>query len=130
MNQLESRPEAPFLQRAWRLMAGRHAGMGRVPMPPLRVLLESEWSTEFEQRMRNRLVMGALRYGRMGERNKPKYDRISSVIRRLQAYRVTGNLEHLVDAACLLMLEFVEGLHPRRHWGPGDDGEHTKERLQ
>jgi len=66
----------------------------------------------------------------MGDRDKPTYDRISSIIRRLQAYRATGNLEHLVDAACLLMLEFVEGLHPLRHWGPGDDGEHTRERVQ
>jgi len=130
MKQLESRPEAPFLQRAWRLMARRHEGMGSKPMPPLDALLQSEWSAEFEQRMRNRLVMGALRYGRMGDRDKPTYDRISSIIRRLQAYRATGNLEHLVDAACLLMLEFVEGLHPLRHWGPGDDGEHTRERVQ
>lgn len=130
MSQLDCRAEAPFLRRAWRLMAGRHAGVGRKRMPPLSILLQTEWSREFEQRMRDRLVMGALRYGQMGDPDKPTYDRISSVIRRLQAYRATGNLEHLVDAACLLLLEFVEGVHPLRHWGASDDGEHTRERVQ
>lgn len=125
-----ARPESPFLDRAWRLLAGRHAGVSTGPAPSISELFSSEWSSQFETYMRNRLVLGALRYGRMGAPNKPRYDRIESIKRRLQAYKATGNLEHLVDAAALLMLEFVEGLHPLRHWGPGDDGEHTQERRQ
>lgn len=122
-----TRPEQPFLDRAWRLLAGRHAGVTTGAAPSLPELFASEWSVKFETLMRNRLVFGALRYGRLGASDKPDYDRVASIDRRLAAYRATGNQEHLVDAAALLLVEFVEGRHPLRHWGPGDDGEHTRE---
>lgn len=79
-------------------------------------LFTTQWSAEFEQLMRNRLVMGALRYGVMGSDGKPQYDRLSSVLKRLDQYRLTGNTELLVDCANLLLLEFVEGDHPLRHF--------------
>lgn len=123
----QTRPEQPFLDRAWRLLAGRHAGVSTGQAPSLTSLFHSEWSVQFEALMRNRLVFGALRYGRLGARDKPVYDRMGSVGRRLTAYEATGNLEHLVDAAALLLVEFEEGRHPLRHWGPNDDGEHTRE---
>lgn len=124
----DSRPEAPFLEQAWRRLAGRLATMERGPVATLPELLRSEWSGRFEVLMRNRLVLGALRYGRMGAAGKRRYDRVGSIERRLTAYRASGNREHLVDCAALLMLEFEEGTHPTAHWAPGDDGEHTKER--
>lgn len=122
-----ARPEQPFLDHAWRTLAGRHAGVETAPAPSLPELFQAEWSVEFETLMRNRLVFGALRYGRLGAPGKPRYDRVASVRRRLAAYTATGNQEHLVDAAALLLVEFVEGAHPLRHWGPSDDGEHTQE---
>ena len=42
-------------------------------------LKASEWSPEFEQLMRNRLVMGGLRYGKLGAKGKPVYDRMTSI---------------------------------------------------
>jgi len=48
-------------------------------------LKASEWSSEFEQLMRNRLIMGRFRYGRMDRTDQLNYDRIGSAI--FQAWR-------------------------------------------
>jgi hypothetical protein len=88
-------------------------------------LRDSEWSIEFETLMRNRLVMGALRYGKLHASGKPPYDRVTSCKRRLDLYAQTGNLEYLVDAANMCLLEFEESVHPLRHWESIDDGEHV-----
>jgi len=124
---IDWRPETQFLAAAWRRLAGRPVVEQDGPRNDLPQLLESEWSPMFERLMRNRLVLGALRYGRLGAPGKRRYDRVGSVERRLAAYRDTGNREHLVDSAALLMLEFEEGTHPRSHWAPADDAEHTRE---
>lgn len=92
----------------------------------LEALQASEWSPKFERRMREGLLMGRFRYGAMGRRDRRNYDRVGSARKRLAEYLETGNLELLVDAANLCMLEFEHGTHPRRHWGPVDDGEHVK----
>ena len=93
-------------------------------MPDLETLRRSERSPEFERLCRNRLILGAFRYGLLGAPGKPEYDRTSCMIRRLEQYRGDGNAEHLCDVANLAMLEFVEG----RHNGvrATDDAEHTK----
>lgn len=91
-------------------------------------LLRTEWSNGFEQMMRARLVMGALRYGLMGFPAKPQYDRVTAAMTRLLAYQEDGNLERLADAANLCLLEFVEGDHPRRHLAAADDGVHVHRR--
>jgi len=88
-------------------------------------LQKTEWSNEFELLMRNRLCMGALRYGRIGANGKPKYNRIDSIIKRMNKFRETGNKEYLVDAANLCLLEFVECDHPNAHFDAIDDGEHV-----
>ena len=88
-------------------------------------LREAEYSPEFEKLRRNRLVFGAIRYGRRGGKDKPNYDRISSCIHRLRQYRRTGNDELLVDVSNLCELEFVEGTHPEKHFASVDDGEHV-----
>ena len=66
--------------------------------------------------MRNRLIMGALRYGTLRATGKPDYDRIGGAMKRLRQYQDTGNLETLVDVANMMLLEFEEGKHPKRHW--------------
>ena len=90
-------------------------------------LQQTEWSVDFEKLMRNRLVMGALRYGRIGAKGKPKYDRINSMIKRLIKYQEDGNKEFLVDVANLCLLEFVESNHPKQHFSSIDDGDHVVE---
>ncbi|MBN8246231.1 MAG: hypothetical protein J0L84_02165 [Verrucomicrobia bacterium] len=101
---------------------------GLVELPTARVSLpdleRSEWSHAFEQLMRNRLIMGALRYGCIGAVGKPDYDRVPSMQKRLAAYAKSGNTELLVDVANLCLLEFVEGRHPLRHFHASDDAPH------
>ena len=112
---------AEFVEMAWRRLAGLPEENKETY---LEELYRTEWSSKFENLMRNRLVMGGMRYGRMGAKDKPKYDRISSIEKRLKKYQETGNQEFLVDCANLLMLEFVE---PNRevHFKSIDDGEHV-----
>lgn len=88
-------------------------------------LVASEWSPEFERLMRNRLLMGRFRYGRMDRAEQRNYDRVGSALKRLRHYQVTGNLEYLVDAANLCLMEFEHGEHPSRHFEAADDGEHV-----
>jgi hypothetical protein len=98
-------------------------------LPALASLCESEWSPEFERLMRNRLLMGAFRYGTFGEHaaaGRNGYDNVGSAIERLQAYRRTGNAEHLVDAANLCLKEWMVGDHPRRHFHAADDTLHAE----
>ena len=51
----------------------------------LATLQRTEWSPDFERMMRDRLLMGALRYGRLGSLGepggKPLYDYVASAIR-------------------------------------------------
>lgn len=97
-----------------------------LPLHTHDALAASEWSDEFERMMRNRLIMGALRYGLINEEGKPRYDRVGSMKRRLDLYSETGNLEHLVDVANLALMEFEEGRHPNAHFASLDDGHHTR----
>lgn len=87
-------------------------------------LKKSEWSDRFEKLMRTRLLMGALRYGRMGVDGKPVYDRLKGIQKRLGEYKETGNTETLVDVANLALLEFVEGKHEKAHFS-SMDGNHS-----
>jgi len=67
--------------------------------------------------MRNRLIIGALRYGLLHAPGKKRYDRVAGARKRLAQYQETGNLECLVDVANMALLEFEESHHPCRHWG-------------
>jgi len=75
----------------------------------LKKLRETEWSADFERLMRNRLVMGAIRYGAIGAEGKPRYDRIGRAIKELDAFRKDHNTERLVDVANMMLLIFCEG---------------------
>lgn len=90
------------------------------------ILYRSEWSEEFEEAMRKRMVIGAYRYGKLNDPNKPRYDRTEAIRKRLALYEATGNLEALVDIANLCLCEFVEGDHPKRHFRSGADFGHVE----
>ena len=112
-----------FFEAAWRWKCGLPEKDSK-PHPPLDILRETEWCTEFERLMRNRLIMGSFRYGCLGEKGKPKWDRVSAIIKRAEAYRSSGNKEMLVDIANFCLLEFVEG---DGYFTPTDGGDHVKE---
>ena len=88
---------------------------------------KSEWSPEFEKYMRNRLIMGAFRYGKMADQELGKYNLPLDAKKRIDKYLKTKNLEHLVDAANILLLQFVHGKRIGEELKSIDDGEHSKE---
>ncbi len=95
----------------------------------LAALRESEWSTEFEQLMRNRLLMGSMRYETFAAKANLKtlgYAFIDSIFERLKLYQQGGNTEHLVDVANCCLLEYEFGKHPKKHFAPVDDGVHVQ----
>lgn len=92
------------------------------PPKPLNVeeLRKTEWNTEFEEKMRNRLILGAFRYGLLNRQslkfNVPDYIRV-----KLKRYEETGNLEALVDVANLALVEYTLSEHPNKHFKAMDD---------
>lgn len=114
-----------FIKNLWRRSCGLPEQVSD-KLPSLAELRKSEWNKPFEQMMRNRLIMGAFRYGLLEGHNKPQYDRVDSMHRRLNLYTKTGNMECLVDVANLCLLEFTECHHPNKHFHSVDDGEHTQ----
>lgn len=98
-----------------------------LPLYDMDELRKSEWSYDFELLMRRRLLMGALRYGKLGAEGKPRYNRLKSILKRIKIYQSTGNTECLVDIANLCLCEFVEGRHPNKHFHAVDNTtEHVK----
>ena len=91
-------------------------------------LLRSEWSHAFERLMRNRLLVGRYRYGRMDREHDTDYDRVTSILRRLHEYQQHGNMEHLVDIANLCMMEFEHTAHDKAHFDASDDADHVRKR--
>jgi hypothetical protein len=96
-------------------------------------LQKTEWSSRFEMLMRNRLLMGALRYGTMAEKRinatKNRWDLLGAIKAKCELYESTGNTEYLVDMAnyCLLAFEFDP--HPNKHFQALDDHhDHCKPR--
>lgn len=120
--------QCPFLKELWYDLAGKKY-IPNIPkkLPPLEELKKSEWSNDFEKKMRNRLIVGSFRYGQLKDSNKPSYKRVSSIIQRLELYLEDGNTEHLIDAAAISLAEYVCGDHPLKHFGPNDDHIHMKE---
>lgn len=113
-----------LVDEAWRRLAGRPIAATDLTLEELRRV---QWSPEFETMMRNRLLMGAFRYGNMRDRKKAgsQFDNVKDAIRRLQEYERTGNVEFLVDVANLALVEFVIGTHPMKHLSSSDDGQHV-----
>jgi hypothetical protein len=111
-----------FIKNLWRDLVGLPEEEWKLDT---KKIYQTEWSNEFEQLMKNRLIQGALRYGRINKPGKLCFDHIGSIYSRISIYRITGNKEMLVDVANLCLLEFVEGKHPNSHFHPTDDGQHV-----
>lgn len=84
------------------------------------------WSSEFENFMRNRLRFGMFRYGPISDQKKGLMDNIGSIEKRIKKYKISGNDELLVDVANICMVEFMKGNHPLKHFSSEDDGEHVQ----
>lgn len=74
-------------------------------------VLETEFSEVFVRGMKCRMVVSFFKYGAIRDAYPAKVDAITSMQRRIDQYRETGNTECLMDAANFLMIEFM---HPRQ----------------
>jgi len=117
-----------FLTDLWRDIAGLPEVTETLPMllPSLEELKESEWCPEFEQGMRDRLVMGAFRYGLMARQDYSNYNLIKEAKGRLSRYSEDNNLEHLMDAANMCLLSYVHGQRQGQTVNSVDDGKHSE----
>jgi hypothetical protein len=86
---------------------------------------QTEWSSEFELLQRHRLLLGAMRYGRILAKGKSQWNRVPGMLKYIKKYEETGNLECLVDVANYCMLEFLESNHPNKHFHSTEDGYHV-----
>ena len=105
----------------------RHLLNKEKPMPSLEELKESEWDSAFESLMRNRLIMGAFRYGLFKDGARG-YDRLTSIRQRLDLFESTGNGEHLVDVANLALMIYHYKDHTKFHFKSVDDGIHAEKK--
>jgi len=154
----------PFINNLW----SRHLGekedwswLEKKSIPSYESLLESEWDEEFWDSLlyyrpkandtfksyaRNRMVMGAMRYGTLSSENYKGYDHLSNFNSRMERGMDTLNLECFVDAyniAYLLYLDkgynsakrlacdaimMYELFHDDPEWSfnAEDDGEHCE----
>lgn len=91
---------------------------------------ELQWDSEEWQYilslMRNRMIVGGFRYGPTPTQKRRAFDNISDIKRRLGLYEDEGNMEHLVDAANVTILECLKKSHPNFHFTPIDDGVHAE----
>jgi len=121
--------EREFLDNAWEDLAG----VKREPpvkVPPLDELRKTQWCPLFEKLMRNRLIMGAFRYGLMSEQDFSTYDLVEECKKRLDLFVKDGNLEHLVDAANMLLLRFFWGNKNKEKFEAIDDGVHSTKLIK
>lgn len=116
-----------FLEDLWRDLAGLPPKEKPKKLPPIEELRKSEWCAEYEQYCRNRLVMGAFRYGLIAKQDFSKYDLLQEVKRRIDRFKSSGNLEDLVDAGNMCQLAYIHFKRQGYKFHAKDDGEHTKE---
>ncbi len=100
-------------------------GKGAI-IPDLSILEKTEWSAEFERFRKNRMIMGAFRYGLIKDQDFDNYDLTKEISRRLAAYESTGNLDYLFDIANVAMLEYIKGKTEGKKVMTGDDAVHNE----
>lgn len=83
-------------------------------------ILKRDFSEDFVQKMRNRIVMSHYKYGWMSETYPEIGDAIASLEERLELYKKTGNLEHLIDVGNFAMIEYMRPRHKNAHFEAED----------
>jgi len=79
--------------------------------PSIDFLERTQWDDQFARLMKNRLILGCLRYGRnksIQNSDLEKRDYRIDIMRRARLYLHTGDIEQLVDIANVALLEFVK----------------------
>ena len=80
----------------------------------------SEIDRQFIQGMMDRMAMSYHKYGAVKDGYPKKVCALRSMQVRLDKYADDGNLEHLMDAANFIMIEFMCPSEPTAHFTPTD----------
>ena len=91
-------------------------------MRELKTILKTEFSEDFIQKMKNRMITSYYKYGPL-EQNVATVNEIRSLRERLELYETTGNTEWLVDVANFAMIEFMYPKHKDAHFKATDSKE-------
>jgi len=87
-------------------------------------ILKTEFSEDFVQKMRNRMVVGFAKYGPIARHfEQGDADALDGAINRLDEYVHTKNTEWLIDAANYCMIEFMYPGLLGAHFKPTNDKE-------
>lgn len=89
----------------------------------LEEILGTEFSESFTTLMKNRMIVSYYKYGGVKQTYPELADAIACLEQRLDLYKKTGNLEHLVDVANFAMIEFMQPRHPGAHFEAKDSSD-------
>ena len=79
-------------------------------------ILKRDFSEEFIQGMKNRIVVSHHKYGWASDSYPEILQAYKSIETRLNMYLETGNIEWLMDVANFAMLEYEYPSHPNAHF--------------
>ncbi|HEY9060968.1 MAG TPA: hypothetical protein VIO64_10780 [Pseudobacteroides sp.] len=84
-------------------------------------ILKTEYSENFDNLRKNRMVMSYYKYGLVKENYGNKLvNSIKTLEERLELYKQTGNTEYLLDVANQAMIEFMYPQHPKPYFEATD----------
>lgn len=86
-------------------------------------ILQRDFSEDFVQKMKNRIIVSHHKYGWVKDTYPELADAIAYLEERLALFKRTGNTEHLVDVANFAMIEFMYPRHPNAHFKGTDSDE-------
>ena len=86
-------------------------------------ILTRDWSAEFIELMKNRIVTSHYKYGWVSLNYPELVQAVKSIQTRLDKYLETGNTEWLVDIANFSMIEFMYPSIPNAHFRGTDSSE-------
>lgn len=93
-------------------------------MPSNEELLKTEYSEDFDDLRKNRMIMSFYKYGLLKTNMTQNLtDPVKSLERYLAKYIETGNTEFLCDVANFAMMEFMHPHHPKAHFRATDSSE-------
>ncbi len=80
-------------------------------------IMETEYSSEFDELRKNRMAVSYYKYGPLAENyGKDLVNAVENLEIRLNKYKRTGNTEFLVDVANFAMIEFMYPKHEKAHF--------------
>jgi hypothetical protein len=83
--------------------------------------LEKEYSSEFDEKRKNRVFTSFYKYG-SAEKNykRGNIQALPTMQLCIEKYNQTGNTEYLADAANYIMFEYMYPQHPNAHFTATD----------